>query len=189
MNTPSHHRVHHGRNRYCIDKNYGGTLIIFDRIFGTFEAEKEEVVYGLVHPLDSWGPIHSQVCTCRIWSLIHSQVRPSWSWLYGSWIYNYLCNQCLSPLKLWVWIPLMVKCTRYNIMWKSLSVTCDGSVVFSGYCGFLHQWNWPPQYTSNVNHHSPNPINSDVSGWQSTKQMNKLQEIIYGLITLKKTIP
>jgi hypothetical protein len=32
---------------------------------------------------------------------------PSWSWLYGSWIYNYLCNQCLSPLKLWVRIPLM----------------------------------------------------------------------------------
>jgi hypothetical protein len=31
---------------------------------------------------------------------------PSWSWLYGSWIYNYLCNQCISPLKLWVRIPL-----------------------------------------------------------------------------------
>jgi len=41
----------------------------------------------------------------------------SWSWSYGSWIYNYLCNQCLSPLKLWVWIPLMARCTRYNIMW------------------------------------------------------------------------
>ena len=34
LNTPSHHRVHHGRNAYCLDKNYGGTLIIFDRIFG-----------------------------------------------------------------------------------------------------------------------------------------------------------
>jgi hypothetical protein len=41
----------------------------------------------------------------------------SWSWSYGSWIYNYLCNQCLSPLKLSVWIPLMVRCTRYNVMW------------------------------------------------------------------------
>jgi hypothetical protein len=36
---------------------------------------------------------------------------------YASWIYNYLCNQCLSPLTLWVWIPFMVKCTGYNIMW------------------------------------------------------------------------
>jgi len=42
---------------------------------------------------------------------------PSWSWSYGSWIYNYLCNRYLSPLKLWVLIPLMGRCTRYIIMW------------------------------------------------------------------------
>jgi hypothetical protein len=59
-------------------------------------------------------------------------MRPLCSWLYHSWIYNYLCNQCLSPLKLWVRPPFMVKCTRYNIMWYSLSV------VFSWYYGFLH---------------------------------------------------
>jgi len=70
----------------------------------------------------------------------------SWSWSYGSWIYNYPCNQCLSPLKLWVWIPLMMRCTQYNILWCSLSVTCDRSVVFSRYSGFLHQSNWQPQY-------------------------------------------
>jgi len=48
-----------------------------------------------------------------------------------------LGNQCLSQLKLWVWIPLMVRCTRYNIMLISLSVTYDRSVVLSGYSGFL----------------------------------------------------
>jgi hypothetical protein len=53
--------------------------------------------------------------------------------------FHYLCNQCLSPLKLWDRIPLMVRCTWYNIVWKSLSVTCGRSVVFSGYSGFLHQ--------------------------------------------------
>jgi len=42
---------------------------------------------------------------------------PQRSWLYGSWIYNYLCNQCLSPLMLWVQTPFMARCTRYNIMW------------------------------------------------------------------------
>ena len=42
----------------------------------------------------------------------------SWSWSHGSWIYNYLCNQCLSPLKLWVRIPFIARCTRYNIMWN-----------------------------------------------------------------------
>jgi len=41
----------------------------------------------------------------------------SWSWSYGNWIYNYLCNQCLSLWKLWVRTPFMVRCTRYNIMW------------------------------------------------------------------------
>ena len=64
LNTPSHHRVHHGRNRYCIDKNYAGVLIIFDKMFGTFEAERKNdpVVYGLVQPLDNWNPIWTQVC-------------------------------------------------------------------------------------------------------------------------------
>jgi len=49
--------------------------------------------------------------------ILHMQVETSWSWSYGSLIYNYLCNQCLSPQKLWVWIQLMASCTRYNIMW------------------------------------------------------------------------
>ena len=60
----------------------------------------------------------------------------SWSWSYGSWIYNYLCNQYLSPLKLWVQTPFMARCTRYSIIWYSLSVFCDRSVVFSEYSGF-----------------------------------------------------
>lgn len=47
FNTPSHHRVHHGKNPQYIDKNYGGVLICFDRWFGTFEPEEEAVVYGI----------------------------------------------------------------------------------------------------------------------------------------------
>ncbi len=57
FNTPSHHRVHHGRNPKYIDKNHGGTLIIFDRMFGTFQEEEEEVVYGVTKPLSSWNPL------------------------------------------------------------------------------------------------------------------------------------
>nr|XP_053638754.1 alkylglycerol monooxygenase-like isoform X2 [Cherax quadricarinatus] len=47
--TPSFHRVHHGANKWCLDKNYGSVFVIWDRIFGTFEPEKdnEEIVYGL----------------------------------------------------------------------------------------------------------------------------------------------
>lgn len=56
FNTPSHHRVHHGINSQYIDKNHGGTLIIFDRMFGTFEPEQEEVVYGITQQPKSWNP-------------------------------------------------------------------------------------------------------------------------------------
>ncbi|MBK8505187.1 MAG: sterol desaturase family protein [Saprospiraceae bacterium] len=57
FNTPSHHRVHHGRNPKYIDKNHGGTLIIFDRLFGSFQTEEEEVIYGVTKPLASWNPV------------------------------------------------------------------------------------------------------------------------------------
>lgn len=57
FNTPSHHRVHHGVNPEYIDKNHGGTFIIFDRMFGTFQAEAAPVVYGVSKPLASWNPV------------------------------------------------------------------------------------------------------------------------------------
>ena len=56
MNTPSHHRVHHGSNKQYLDKNYGGILIVFDRWFGTFEPEDERVTYGLVHNIHTYNP-------------------------------------------------------------------------------------------------------------------------------------
>lgn len=55
FNTPSHHRVHHGRNPEYVDKNYGGALIIFDRWFGTFEEERAPVEYGITHQIRSYN--------------------------------------------------------------------------------------------------------------------------------------
>jgi hypothetical protein len=49
-------------------------------------------------------------------NISHIWLGPSWSWSYSSWIYNCLCNQCLSPLNLWFRISLMTRCTRYNII-------------------------------------------------------------------------
>lgn len=57
FNTPSHHRVHHGRNPKYIDKNHAGTLIIWDKMFGTFQAEEERPTYGITKPINSWNPI------------------------------------------------------------------------------------------------------------------------------------
>ena len=57
FNTPSHHRVHHGSNPKYIDRNHAGSLIIWDRMFGTFQQEEEEVIYGITSPLNSWNPV------------------------------------------------------------------------------------------------------------------------------------
>ncbi|MDF2447877.1 MAG: fatty acid hydroxylase [Bacteroidota bacterium] len=57
LSTPSHHRVHHASNIKYLDKNMGMIFIIWDRIFGTFEEEKEEVIYGLTTNLTSYNPI------------------------------------------------------------------------------------------------------------------------------------
>ena len=56
FNTPSHHRVHHGSNAEYIDKNYGNLLIIWDRLFGTFEPEMDKVKYGLVNNVNTYNP-------------------------------------------------------------------------------------------------------------------------------------
>jgi sterol desaturase/sphingolipid hydroxylase (fatty acid hydroxylase superfamily) len=56
LNTPSHHRVHHGKNVPYLDKNHGGIFIIWDRLFGTFAPEAERVVYGLTKDIQTFHP-------------------------------------------------------------------------------------------------------------------------------------
>lgn len=59
FNTPSHHRVHHGSNPLYLDKNHAGILIIWDKLFGTFqpELEEEKVTYGLTTNIDTYNPL------------------------------------------------------------------------------------------------------------------------------------
>jgi sterol desaturase/sphingolipid hydroxylase (fatty acid hydroxylase superfamily) len=57
MNTPSHHRVHHGIDPKYVDRNYAGAFIVWDRIFGTFEQEIETPTYGVLKPLHSFNPL------------------------------------------------------------------------------------------------------------------------------------
>ena len=101
--------------------------------------------------------------------VFNSYCTKSWNhtdlWSHGSWIYNYLCNQCLSLLKLWVLAPLMARCNRYNIMWKvcQLLAICHwfspGTPISSTNKTYIHDicsdnWNI---VESGVKHHSPNP--------------------------------
>ena len=79
FNTPSHHRVHHASNPEYLDRNYGGVLIIWDRLFGTFAEERPDIRirYGLVHPVGSLNPLrlefHEWVALAR-----DTARAPSW---------------------------------------------------------------------------------------------------------------
>jgi sterol desaturase/sphingolipid hydroxylase (fatty acid hydroxylase superfamily) len=57
LNTPSHHRVHHGANEQYLDRNYGGILVIWDRLFRSFEPEGEQVRYGLTTNITTFNPV------------------------------------------------------------------------------------------------------------------------------------
>lgn len=85
LNTPSHHRVHHGSEGKYLDSNYGGILIVWDRLFGTFCAEQERPVYGLTTQIESSNPIDVQFSEIRkLWNDVrsdrswHTKLRRLW---------------------------------------------------------------------------------------------------------------
>lgn len=68
FNTPSHHRVHHGRNPKYIDRNHSGTLMLWDRMFGSFQKEEEKPTYGITAPTNSWNPVMANIQPfVRLW--------------------------------------------------------------------------------------------------------------------------
>jgi sterol desaturase/sphingolipid hydroxylase (fatty acid hydroxylase superfamily) len=83
LNTPSHHRVHHASNAALIDRNFGGMVIVFDRLFGTFaeEPKDEPLRYGLVHAVTSTNPFvivfHEWG---RMWRDLISAAGPAAAW-------------------------------------------------------------------------------------------------------------
>lgn len=85
--TPSNHRVHHGQNDYCIDRNYGGIFIVWDRLFGTFAEERddEKIVFGIRSPLASYNPLWGNLKGYRdIWRAATSQ--GSWRSFWRVWL-------------------------------------------------------------------------------------------------------
>lgn len=91
LNTPSNHRVHHGCAEKYLDKNYGGILIIWDRIFGSYQCEEETPRYGLKRDFNALNPLH--VCFSEIpglyrdvrdapsvkQAMMHLFAHPSWT--------------------------------------------------------------------------------------------------------------
>jgi sterol desaturase/sphingolipid hydroxylase (fatty acid hydroxylase superfamily) len=77
FNTPSHHRVHHGSNRQYLDRNHGSILIVWDRLFATFERENEPVVYGLTKNIETYHPL--RIATHEHADMLHD-VRQARTW-------------------------------------------------------------------------------------------------------------
>jgi sterol desaturase/sphingolipid hydroxylase (fatty acid hydroxylase superfamily) len=77
FNTPSHHRVHHGRNIRYLDRNHGGILIVWDRLFGTFEPEREPVDYGLTKNNTSFNPFR---VAFHAWADLFRDMRNAGDW-------------------------------------------------------------------------------------------------------------
>ncbi|MBL7951914.1 MAG: sterol desaturase family protein [Flavobacteriales bacterium] len=77
FNTPSHHRVHHGSDPKYIDRNHAGTLIVWDKLFGTFQREEEEPVYGITTPLRTWDPLTANF---SYWGELIQLARRSKGW-------------------------------------------------------------------------------------------------------------
>jgi alkylglycerol monooxygenase len=77
LNTPSHHRVHHGVNPEYQDRNYAGVLIVWDRLFGSFEPEVAPPVYGITKPLRSWNPVRANL---HVFGEIWTTARASRTW-------------------------------------------------------------------------------------------------------------
>jgi sterol desaturase/sphingolipid hydroxylase (fatty acid hydroxylase superfamily) len=68
FNTPSHHRVHHGSDPIYLDRNYGGILILWDRMLGSFQAEQHRPTYGLTYPVETYN----------VWELQYGEYRKIW---------------------------------------------------------------------------------------------------------------
>jgi sterol desaturase/sphingolipid hydroxylase (fatty acid hydroxylase superfamily) len=80
FNTPSHHRVHHGSNLKYLDKNHGGILIIWDRLFNSFKAEEERPTYGLTNNINSYNPA---ILALTTWTALIKKVFNSGSFKIG----------------------------------------------------------------------------------------------------------
>jgi sterol desaturase/sphingolipid hydroxylase (fatty acid hydroxylase superfamily) len=105
FNTPSHHRVHHASNLRYLDRNHAGTLIIWDRVFGTFEPEDESepLIYGLTKNINTYNPVR---IAFHEWIDIARDLRSArnwneiWHFVFGrpGWQYEHQLAESSSPL-------------------------------------------------------------------------------------------
>lgn len=149
LNTPSAHRVHHGINDAYIDKNHGGTLMIWDRLFGTWQEEKEEVVYGVRKAFQSRNPITAHVdWLVTLWR--DARLSGRWQDLFTIWFRPTGWRPPLAqqrdpraPFSLQsfkVWQPALTPARkRLGFTWFVIAILANSAMLL----GFEHLgWGW-----------------------------------------------
>jgi hypothetical protein len=97
--TPANHRVHHGTEAKYIDRNYSQVLIVWDRLFGTFQREEETPRFGLVKPLREYHPLKTQVSglawlAARIVTAPRLEDKLRYLWKPPEWSHDGRCPEC-----------------------------------------------------------------------------------------------
>lgn len=152
MVTPSHHRVHHAKNAKYIDKNYGGVFIIWDKMFGTFQKEEEEVQYGITKDLNSYNPLfawfHYYVDLYKASTREKGLVNKVKLWFLGPEVLesyyksipaeDYAPNTLNTSLKWYLGIQFSFLCALCILMFKWYGVLLGNQEIvwLTVFCGF-----------------------------------------------------
>jgi alkylglycerol monooxygenase len=173
--TPSHHRVHHAINPIYLDKNMGQIFIFWDKWFGTFQEELEEVppVYGITVPVKTWNPI--KINFQHIWQLIKDAVRAErlidtlriWfmplGWRPEDVAAKFPVNKIEDPynfekfypklstgLQVWSWIQFMIAFTFIMHFYASLGVLSINEIIAYGFYLFLAIYSYTEMMSKNA---------------------------------------
>ncbi|KAK6053589.1 hypothetical protein COOONC_08907, partial [Cooperia oncophora] len=132
ISTPSSHRVHHGRNPYCIDRNYGAVFSVWDRLFGTYEPERknEEIAYGLVKPVASFDEMW---CQASIQMINFSQLFALKTFVYDKCQMRNEKNKELFP---GVWNKVKAASIPSGLLsWNANKVVLSVAIYGGSHCG------------------------------------------------------
>jgi len=173
--TPSHHRVHHAINPIYLDKNMGQIFIFWDKWFGTFQEELEEVppVYGITVPVKTWNPI--KINFQHIWQLIKDAVRAErlidtlriWfmplGWRPEDVAAKFPVNKIEDPygfekfypklstgLQVWSWLQFMTAFAFIMHFYASLGVLSINEIISYGFYLFLAIYSYTEMMSKNA---------------------------------------
>ena len=141
LNTPSHHRVHHGVDAEYLDRNYGGVLLLWDRLFGTFQPERQRPTYGTTVPLRSYNPLWGNAQHLhRCWRLCRAAPRLRdriWVWFaHPAWLPEGVTDPESKPDRASYrkYRPEVPRSTAWYVLVNLLLVvTLGGPFVFVGH--------------------------------------------------------